>query len=124
MIINMVSALSEASNSKQISCHKLMIHYPSSYTERRPTWFIITAWPVSAQIIITLVHRSNWDNHGPMTELVPLAKELGIKRVIIKMLQLSQVNLLFVPCPFKSIKQNIHSATMSGPQHKMLIYNL
>ena len=74
--------------------------------------------------IITLVHRSNWDNHGPMTELVPLAKELGIKRVIIKMLQLSQVNLLFVPCPFKSVKQNIHSATMSGPQHKMLIYNL
>ena len=68
--------------------------------------------------IITLVHRSNWDNHGPMTELVPLAKELGIKRVIIKMLQLCQVNLLFVPCPFKSVKQNIHSATMSGPQHK------
>ena len=53
-----------------------------------------------------------------MTELVPLAKELGIKRVIIKMLQLSQVNLLFVPCPFNSVKQNIHSATMSGPQHK------
>ena len=53
-----------------------------------------------------------------MTELVPSAKELGIKRVIIKMLQLSQVNLSFVPCPFKSVKQNIHSATMSGPQHK------
>ena len=69
--------------------------------------------------IITLVHRSNWDNHGPMTELVPLAKELGIKRVIIKMIQLSQVNLLFVPCPFKSVKQNIHPATMSGPQHKL-----
>ena len=57
-----------------------------------------------------------------MTELVPLAKELGIKRVIIKMLQLSQVNLLFVPCPFKSVKQNIHSATMSGPQHKLKLY--
>ena len=74
--------------------------------------------------IITLVHRLNWDNHRLMTELVPLAKELGIMRVIIKMLQLSQVNLLFVPCPFKSVKRNIHSATMSGPQHKMLIYNL
>ena len=35
------------------------------------------------------------------------------------MLQLSQVNLLFVPCPFKSVKQNIHSVTMSGPQDKM-----
>ena len=73
--------------------------------------------------IITLVHRSNWDNHGPMTELVPLAKELGIKKVIIKMLQLSQVNLLFVPCPFKSVKQNIHSATMSGPQHKCKLFS-
>ena len=37
------------------------------------------------------------------------------------MLQLSQVNLLFVPCPFKSVKQNIHLATMSGPQHKLKI---
>ena len=53
-----------------------------------------------------------------MTELVPLAKEKGIKRVIIKKLQLSQVNLLFVPFPFKSVKQNIHSATMFGSQHK------
>ena len=37
------------------------------------------------------------------------------------MLQLSQVNLLFVPCPFKSVKLNIYSATMSGPQHKLIV---
>ena len=60
-----------------------------------------------------------------MTELVSLAKELGIKTEIIKMLQLSQVNLLFVPCPFKSVKQNIHSATMYKMHKSVFIgYNI
>ena len=115
MIINMVPALSEASSSKQISCHKLMIQYPSSFTEKRPTWFIITAWPVSAYLQFHWCAGGTGTLTWPMTELVLLSKVKGIKRIIIKMLHLSQVNILFVPCPFKSFSKTFNQPQCLGP---------